>query len=204
MVPSETGGETHIADGRSVYNALDPDIRERFESRGVTYLQHLWDAEGEPGVGKSWQETFEYTERGDVERYLKQSNMDFEWTSFGLRTRAHHKAVLHHPVTGEKCWHNQADQWHRDFDSVKISIGAQDDLRFNQATAGEETLGNHVVFGNSDEIDPADLAVIRAINRRDEVSFPWQAGDVMVIDNIMAMHGRKPFTGPRRILVAMA
>lgn len=204
LQPSESGGQTHIADGRVIYDALDPVIRERFESRNITYLQHLWDAEGEPGIGKSWQETFESTDRGKAERYLVRANMDYEWTSFGIRTRAHHKAVLRHPVNGEKCWHNQADQWHRALGSVKVSIGAQGDPRFDPATAGEETLGNHVTYGDGGEIDPADLEAVRATSRRCEVLFPWQAGDVMVIDNIMAMHGRKPFTGPRRILVAMA
>jgi alpha-ketoglutarate-dependent taurine dioxygenase len=204
MYASETGGETHIADGRAIYEVLDPVIRDRFESRGIVYLQHLWDAGGAPGIGLSWQDTFENTDKGEVEGYLERSNMAYEWTDFGLRTRAPHKAVLQHPVTGEKCWHNQADQWHRAMKSVKVSFGAQGDSRFEPTTAGEETLGNHVVFGDGGEIDPSDLEAIREASKRCEVLFPWRSGDIMVIDNIMAMHGRKPFTGSRRILVAMA
>ncbi len=204
MIPAHTGGETHIADGRAIYKAIPTVIRERFETRGIIYLQHLWDADGEPGIGKSWQETFETTDRSAVEAYLKRSGMDYDWTEFGLRTRAPHKAVLEHPVTGEKCWHNQADQWHRDMESVKVSIGAQDDPRFDPSRAGEETLGNHVIFGDGSDIDVQDLLEIRAVSRQCEVAFPWQAGDVMVIDNVMAMHGRKPFEGERRVLVAMA
>ena len=204
MQPSETGGETQIADGRRILRNLPNDIRNRFEERGITYLQHLWDADGEPGIGKSWQETFETSDRQRVERYLADAGMEFEWTGYGLRTRAYHDAVLVHPVTGEKCWHNQADQWHRDFDSVKVSFGAKDDPRFRPETSGEESLGNHVVFGDGSEIDIADLQCIRDVSRRCEVLFPWQTGDVMIIDNILAMHGRKPFTGERRILVAMA
>lgn len=204
LLPAQTGGETQIADGRQIYDALPPDIRARFEDRGITYLQHLWDAEGEAGIGKSWQETFETDDRRAVERYLVDSGMEFEWTSFGLRTRATHAAVLEHPVTGEKCWHNQADQWHRGFDSVKVSFGAKDDPRYDPETSGEATLGNHVVFGDGREIDTADLQCIRDTSRQCEVLFPWHAGDVMVVDNILAMHGRKPFTGPRRVIVAMA
>ena len=204
MVPPATGGETQIADGRQIYRTLPSDVRSRFEDRGVTYLQHLWDADGEPGIGKSWQETFETTDRQAAEHYLSDAGMEFEWTAYGLRTRAYHDAILVHPVTGEKCWHNQADQWHRGFDSVKVSFGAKDDPRFRPETSGEESLGNHVVFGDGSEIDVADLQCIRDVSRQCEVLFPWQAGDVMVIDNILAMHGRKPFTGDRRVLVAMA
>jgi len=36
------------------------------------------------------------------------------------------------------------------------------------------------------------------------VVFSWQQGDIMVIDNILTMHGRKPFQGDRQVLVAMA
>lgn len=204
LVPALEGGETPVADGREIYEALPAGIREQFESRGIAYLQHLWDAEGEPGIGKSWQETFETTNRGEVEAYLERSGMSWEWTGFGLRTRAPHSAVVSHPVTGEKCWWNQADQWHRALASVKTSFGAGDDPRYDPATAGEETLGNHVTYGDGGEIDVSDLETIRAVNRSVEVVFPWQAGDVMVVDNVLAMHGRKPFHGPRRVVVAMA
>ena len=204
LLAAEDGGETQIADGRKIYEAIPSDIRERFESRGIAYLQHLWDAEGEPGIGKSWQETFETSDRKKVEAYLKQSNMTWEWTDFGIRTRAQHPAVVPHPVTGEKCWWNQADQWHRDYAGVKTSFGISNDPRFDPATAGEETLGNHVTFGDGSEIDVTDLKKIRLAAQSVEVLFPWQNGDIMVIDNILAMHGRKPYKGPRRVLVAMA
>lgn len=204
LLPAASGGETHVADGRRIYRELPAAIRERFERRGIVYLQHLWDAEGAPGIGKSWQETFESRDRAVVEAYLERSGMDYEWTDFGLRTRARHEAVLADPLTGEPCWHNQADQWHRGLGGVKVSFGATEDPRFDPATSGEATLGNHVRFGDGGEIDPADLETVRAVSRRCEVLFPWQAGDLMVVDNLLAMHGRKPFTGQRRVVVAMA
>lgn len=36
-----------------------------------------------------------------------------------------------------------------------------------------------------------------------EVSFPWERGDVMLLDNILAAHARNPFRGERELLVAM-
>ncbi|MEQ8603208.1 MAG: TauD/TfdA family dioxygenase [Marivibrio sp.] len=204
LLPAESGGETHIADGRALYRALPEAIRSRFEEKGIVYLQHLWDADGPPGVGKSWQETFETDDRATVEAYLARSGMAGEWTDFGLRTRAPHKAIVTHPKTGERCWWNQADQWHRGIAGVKTSFGAADDPRFDPATAGEETLGNHVTYGDGSEIAVEDLMAVRAVGRSLEIVFPWAAGDVMAIDNILAQHGRKPYSGPRRVLVAMA
>lgn len=203
LLPAETGGETHLADGREIHRRLDPDIRARFEERGVTYLQHLWDAGDRPGIGKSWQETFETDDRVEVEEYLRASAMDFEWTDLGIRTAATHPAVLDHPVTGERCWHNQADQWHRDLAGVKVSFGGADDARIDPATAGVETLGNHVTYGDGTEIDVEHLLHVRSVSRACEAMFTWQTGDVLAIDNVMVMHGRKPFTGARRVIVAM-
>ena len=204
MLPSLTGGETHVADGRRIYNALPTDIRDQFEQKGVAYLQHLWDANGQPGIGKSWQETFETDDRAAAERYLAESGMEWEWTDFGIRTRAPHNAVRQHPMTGESCWWNQADQWHRGLAGVKTSFGLSEDPRFDPATSGEESLGNHVTYGDGSEIDVEDLLSVRKISASLEVAFPWEQGDIMLIDNILAMHGRKPFTGPRRVIVAMA
>jgi alpha-ketoglutarate-dependent taurine dioxygenase len=204
LLPSETGGETPVADGREIYARLDPEIRDRFELNGITYLQHLWDAENTPGIGKSWQETFETSDRAAVEAYLHSAGMTFEWTDLGLRTAATHPTIRVHAINGDKCWRNQADQWHREITSVKVEIGGTEDARVDPRTAGVETLGNHVTFADGSEIWVADLMHIRQVSRDCEVLFPWQAGGVMVIDNVMAMHGRKPFTGERCVLAAMA
>jgi alpha-ketoglutarate-dependent taurine dioxygenase len=31
----------------------------------------------------------------------------------------------------------------------------------------------------------------------------WQAGDILVLDNVLTAHGQRPFTGPRSILLTM-
>ena len=204
LVAAASGGETPIADGRGIYARLNPTIRDRFEAHGVTYLQHLWDAAGEPGVGKSWQQTFESNSHTTVEAYLREAGMTYTWTELGLRTAASHPAVLIHGETGEKCWHNQADQWHRGVASVKDSVADTANATAICETAGTETLGHHATYGDGNEIDVADILHVREVSRACEVVFAWQQGDIMIIDNVLAMHGRKPFIGNRRILAAMA
>ncbi len=202
LVPAASGGETTIADGRAIFRAIPEEIRTRFTDRGVTYLQHLWDAEGTKGPGKSWQETFETDSRSAAESYLREAGMTFEWTGQGLRCCATHAAALAHPVTGEPCWHNQADQWHRDLPSPKDAVPGSPPP--DAGPPPPEGLGNHVCFGDGTEIEVADLLAIREAATSCEVTFPWQSGDIMVIDNVAAMHGRKPFSGERRVVVAMA
>ncbi len=45
---------------------------------------------------------------------------------------------------------------------------------------------------------------IRELYRQESVTFPWQEGDALLVDNVLVAHGRRPFSGPRKILVAMA
>ena len=197
QIAAETGGETPIADGRAIYANLDPAVRHKFEERGVTYIQHLRDESGPPGPGKSWQETFETQNKAAVEAYCHDSGMDFDWTARGLSTTILRPGVTQHPVTGESVWFNQADQWHG-------SAGSAKHQEMEDFGGGEKALPCHARFGDGSEIGEDDLAAVRAAYRASEVLFPWREGDLLVLDNEMALHGRKPFTGKRRNLVAMA
>ena len=35
------------------------------------------------------------------------------------------------------------------------------------------------------------------------VEFPWQKGDLIAVDNMLVSHARRPFSGERKLLVAM-
>jgi alpha-ketoglutarate-dependent taurine dioxygenase len=198
LTAAQSGGQTHIADGRQVFACMDPAVRERFSERGVIYRQHLRDS-GERGPGKSWQETFDTTESGDVERICSSQGMDFRWTSRGFQTSLRNPGVLNHPESGETCWFNQADLWHRAFDTVKAQ-----EFRTKGEDCGDEMFGSHACYGDGSEIPIADLKAVRSAYEKSEMLFIWQAGDLLILDNVLAMHGRKPFKGERKVLVAMA
>jgi len=203
LIAPERGGETHLGDGRQLFRLIDPVIRGRFIDRGIKYLQVLRDADDKPGPGKTWQDTFETRSREVVEWRLKNSQISFQWTDHGLKTSAFHDAVVIHPVTGHMCWHNQADHWHRDLLSIKDSTH-ESAATEKSPTSGTEHPGHHVTFGDDSEIDVDDLLHIRSVASQCEVMFRWQEADFLIIDNTSTLHGRKPFSGQRRIVVAMA
>ena len=194
QVPSETGGETPLVDSRLVLDLLDTSVRQRFEEHGVKYVQNI---HGGAGLGRSWQETFETTEREEVDRYLSSAGVQATWGDSGsLRTEQVRPAVRVHETTGERVWFNQADQWHpTNLDEKTRSALA----RF----LPDSDYPLYACFGDGSAIDPADLDHIRATMWDAAVRFPWQAGDLLIVDNYLVAHGRCSFTGERAVRVAM-
>ena len=45
---------------------------------------------------------------------------------------------------------------------------------------------------------------IREVYEQEKLVFPWQKGDVLLVDNMLTAHGRKPYSGARKIVVGMA
>ena len=45
----------------------------------------------------------------------------------------------------------------------------------------------------------------QVIAMAEELTFdtPWQTGDVALVDNFVAMHGRRTFTGTRKVLASL-
>lgn len=37
----------------------------------------------------------------------------------------------------------------------------------------------------------------------ESVAFPWQKGDVLLLDNLAVLHSRRSFTPPRRVLASL-
>jgi hypothetical protein len=68
---------------------------------------------------------------------------------------------------------------------------------------GEEKLPRNVYYGDGSPIEDAVVRDILAVYQQHAISFPWQAMDILMVDNMLVAHGRHPFVGPRKIVVAM-
>jgi len=194
-VAPDDRGETPIADSRRILARLPPGTRDRFERNGVCYVQNLHN--GRLNVGKSWQAAFETEDKTAVEAACREKDIEWEWrASDSLRLTHRRSAVATHPITGERVWFNQADLWH------PSNLPATT-LKALRMTLGADELPNNVCYGDGSEIPAEDLGHVRAAQLAESVLFPWRAGDVLVLDNMLAGHGRSPFSGARKILVAM-
>jgi len=67
----------------------------------------------------------------------------------------------------------------------------------------DDRLPRNTFFGDGTSIDAGMLGEIRAVYRDTMLSFDWQAADTLILDNLLMSHGRAPFAGKRRVLVAM-
>jgi alpha-ketoglutarate-dependent taurine dioxygenase len=190
---AEQQGETPIADSRQIYNRLNPALRERFAEKKVMYVRNYGT-----GIDLPWQNVFQTDDKAEVEDYCRQNGIEFEWKADdGLRTRQVCQAVAMHPKTGEMLWFNQAHLFHAS--SLKPEI-----YESLISTFKEEDYPRNTYYGDGSPIEPAALAEIRAIYEAEAVIFPWQEGDVLMLDNMLVAHGRQPFTGSRKIVVGMA
>jgi alpha-ketoglutarate-dependent taurine dioxygenase len=188
-----TGGETPIADSRRVYQRIPARIRELFERKGVMYVRNYGS-----GLDLSWEEVFQTTSKSEVESYCHSFGLDFEWLPEDrLRTRQVCQAVAKHPHTGEMVWFNQALLFH--ISRLKPEVREAMLTIFR-----EEDLPRNILYGDGTQIDPADLDQISAVYDQEEIAFPWHQGDVLMLDNMLAAHARRPFSGERKVVVGMA
>jgi alpha-ketoglutarate-dependent taurine dioxygenase len=187
------GGETPIADSRRVYEHIPSDIRERFIQKGVMYVRNYGT-----GIDLSWQEAFQTDKKEDVETYCLKAPLKWEWLPGDrLRTVQVRPSVAKHPVTNEMVWFNQAHLFH----VSNLGDEVQDSL---QRIFDPADLPRNAFYGDGSEISEEDLGQIRLAYEKATVAFPWQEGDLLVLDNMLVAHGRKPYKGQRRILAALA
>ncbi len=193
IIPATTGGETPLADSRLVYNLIPAEIRQEFETKRVMYVRNYGE-----GLDLSWQTVFQTSDPAEVETYCRRAKIGFEWLGNGrLRTRQVRQAVVKHPKTGEIVWFNQAHLFH----VTNLPASVREVL---ESSFAPDELPRHAFFGDGTPIDPAALEIIRQAFDQVTVAFPWERGDLELVDNLLVSHGRRPYTGERKVIVAMA
>jgi alpha-ketoglutarate-dependent taurine dioxygenase len=187
------GGATAVSDSPTVLEALPKDLTERFERDGWLLTRSYNDE-----IGATVAEAFGTEDRAAVESYCRSNAIGFEWQpDGGLRTWQRRRAVVGHPLTGKRCFFNQIaflNEWTIDPEvrEYLVEMYGEDGLPFNTGFGGGEPLTAEIV------------ELINQVYEANTMREPWQAGDLMLVDNIRTAHSREAYEGPREVLVGMA
>jgi alpha-ketoglutarate-dependent taurine dioxygenase len=203
-----TGGETIIGDMRAAGAAIPPEFFKAVAERGVLYRRNFRDESvtrhpGLDAIHRTWQDAFLTEDKAEAEAGCATMGLEYQWNEDGsLATQFRTVGVIEHPATGERVWFNQIPaQTMRT--RTERTYGPAIKALLDEWYSSGHPRPNETWFGDGGEIDPADIDAVYDALDAAAVAFPWQAGDVMVLDNVLTAHGRNPYTGDRNVQVAL-
>ena len=186
--PAASGGETSILVSGAVAARVAqerPAFAARLAQEGLLYRRVLSEEDDPASAqGRGWKSTYAQTRDTAEAAMLATGVHSWTWLPDGsLRTEtAALPAFLDDPRSGERIFHNAL---------AAIYLGWND-----ARNRGPDS----VLFGSGAQLEEADVRAVAAIMDELAVNIPWQKGDLMLLDNRRAMHARRPFTPPRRVL----
>lgn len=190
LLAPESGGATPICRSDWVLDRLkteQPELVKAFRDKGVIYT-NIMPAEPDPksGQGRSWKDTLSVTTKKSAEARLKELGYDWKWQADNaLKVTTPRLEAIREIGNGDESFFNQL---------IAAFRGWKDERNDPRKS---------VRHGDGTDIDVE--ALNRAIEIADELTYDlnWEAGDVVLIDNFRVMHGRKPYTGQRKVVASL-
>ncbi|RTZ70056.1 MAG: SyrP protein [Verrucomicrobia bacterium] len=187
---ADEGGATPICRSDILWERLReqrPGFAKACLAEGLKYSNVMpAEADESSGIGRSWQGTFNVDNREAAEARLAKLGYSWEWQANGdLRATTPVLPAVRDLGDGRASFFNQ----------LIAAFNGWKDTRNDPAKA--------ITLGDGTPLDPANVAAASAL--ADELTFdiPWQAGDLALVDNYIAMHGRRTFKGTRRVLASL-
>lgn len=190
QIAAETGGATPLCRSDVLYRRLVeqvPQFLADCETKGLKYTNVMPERDDPgSGMGRSWKSTWRAADRAAAERRMRELGYSWEWLEDGsLRATTPVLPAVREIAPGRKSFFNQ----------LIAAYQGWKDTRNDPSRA--------ITLGDGQPLDRD--AVLRAAELAEELTFdvPWQAGDVALVDNYVTMHGRRTFTGTRKVWASL-
>lgn len=182
-------GQTPIAPEWNLTSVLTDQEIQKFKEKGILYERNVIE-----GVGLSWQETYQTTDKLALEKKFEDLHINHKWLSDEhLKLNWVLPAFQDHPITQESMWFNHMYFYHSSLYDPGI-------LEY----FGEENLPFATYYGDGTSIEKEIIDKVKHFYDQHTILFDWEQSDFLLLDNLKYAHGRKPFEGDRLILTAMA
>lgn len=190
IAPDE-GGATPLCRSDVLLERLQaecPEFVKNCEELGLKYSNVMPpEDDHDSGMGRSWKSTLRVEDKEGAEARLKELGYSWEWLDDDcLRATTPVLPCVREISGNRKTFFNQ----------LIAAFCGWKDSRNDPSDA--------IRFGDGSKLDKD--AVMRSVEISDEITFnlDWQAGDAVLIDNTVIMHGRQPFKGTRKVLASLA
>ncbi|MEZ6090282.1 MAG: TauD/TfdA family dioxygenase [Pirellulaceae bacterium] len=190
-IAAEQGGATPICRSDVLWRRLEeecPEFAVACEARGLCYTNVMPDSDdAKSGMGRSWRSTLGVDSREAAEARLQDLHYSWQWLDDGcLRATTPPLPAVMQLDGGRKSFFNQL---------IAAFCGWKDE-RNDPSSA--------IRHGDGTLLDGD--AVRRAAAIAEELAFDlqWQVGDVVILDNTVAMHARSPVVGTRKVVASLA
>lgn len=190
QVAAGQGGATPVCRSDILWERLKAEqgmFAADCETKGLRYTNVMpGEADTESGMGRSWQSTLSVDSRKAAEVRLAKLGYTWEWQANGDLT------VTTPVLPAVRRLANARTSF---FNQLIAAFNGWKDTRNDPSRA--------IRFGDGSLLNPTDVAAASAI--ADELTFdiPWQQGDIALVDNYVAMHGRRTFEGTRKVLASL-
>lgn len=192
LVVAQEGGQTTICDIEAVSADLGDAFLRPFVDKGVLYRRTF-----QRGVDVPWQTAFQTEDKADVAEVGARNGMAIEWLEGDALVTTHTAQGAFLAEDGRPIFFSQAHLFHES----ALDRAARDQI---VQVFGRDRLPRQAFYGDGSPIPDADMQKVRDTFEVHQTGMHWQAGDILILDNMRYAHGRMPFNGARRLHVAMA
>ncbi len=187
---AEQGGATPLCRSDVLFDRMLielPEFARECAQKGLLY-SHVMPAtdDAASGMGRSWQSTWKAQTPQQAEARMTELGYSWEWQDDGcLKVTTPRLPAVMKLDSGKTAFFNQ----------LIAAFHGWKDARNDPSKS--------ITFGDGSPLDVPTMN--RVIEMAAEITFdvPWQTGDVALVDNYVAMHGRRTFQGTRKVLASL-